>query len=351
MKGGQRFQQRRHVRGVGVEIERVARRLHQLPAVRRQVGAGPQFDLAALRQEFDLDPAAGRFGGRAGSPRFVAGRSRCAPGASQDATAHLLDAGQRALLPERQHAGDVIRWAVPEAHPRAAGIRGAAARRRSRGAAGAAQLRRLQAHLFGEHRVEPAQALEAAGERDLGDGQVGVGQQLLGLQQPLRGQVVDGTDAMAVREHAPQVPLRDAQPGGQFGHAHGRAHAHGVIDHARGMLRQHMRRIHQAQARCELRAAAQAGPEPGLLGAGGIGVEAAVLAPRRAHPADGAAVDVRRRDADEEAAVEARVVRGECLPGGVGIEFHALIIGTRASVTRRFRTHESFPKYRLFMTL
>ncbi len=309
----------------------MARRLDQLAAVRGEVRAGAQLDLVALLQELDLDPAACGFGRGAGLAGFVGRRPRRAPRAADHAAADLLDARQRTLLPERKHAGDVIRWPVSQADAQPA----AAGRRR---ACGAAQLGRLEPHLLGEHGVEAAQALEAAGERDLGDGQVGVGQQLLGLQQPLRRQVVDRADPVRLGEDAPQVALGDAQPAGEIGHAHGSADAHGMIDHARRVLREHVRRIHQAQARRELRTAAQARPEAGLFGRGGVGIEAAVLTPRRAHPAHRTAVDARRRDAHEEAAVEAGVVRGEGLPGDVGIEFHAVIIGTLQARTRRFRT-------------
>ena len=251
-------------------------------------------------------------------------RTTCGGSCGRD----FLHAGQRALFPERQHAVDVVRGAISQAHPHAVAAVG---RRRARGAAGAAQLRRLEPHLLGEDGIEAAQALEAAGQRHFGDGQVGVGEQLLGLQQALRGEVVDRADAVRLREDAAQVALGDAQPARELGHAHGGADAHRVVDHAGRVLRQHVRRIHQAQARRQFRAAAQAGPEAGLFGRGGVRVEAAVLAPRRAHPAHRAAVDACRRDAHEEAAVEARVMRGEGLPGGVGIEFHAVIIGTPAN--------------------
>ena len=62
--------------------------------------------------------------------------------------------------------------------------------------------------------------------------------------------------------------------------------------------------------------------KPPFLGFGlGLGrrrEEAAVLAPRQADAADGAAVDAGRRDADEEPAVEARVTGLQCGVGGFG---------------------------------
>jgi hypothetical protein len=89
-----------------------------------------------------------------------------------------------------------------------------------------------------------------------------------------------------LREDTPQVPLRHAEAGRELGHAHRGARPHRVVDHPRGVLREHVRRVHQAQAGRELGAAAQAGPEAACSAVAGVGEEAAVLAPGGAHAAD-----------------------------------------------------------------
>ena len=100
--------------------------------------------------------------------------------------------------------------------------------------------------------------------------------------------------------------------------------------------------VHARVARRELGAAAQAGPVARDFGRRGAREEAAVLAARHPHRAHGTAIDARRRDADEEAAVEARIVRGERAVAGVGIERHGRIMrARRPPCTRRFRTSVS----------
>ena len=80
-----------------------------------------------------------------------------------------------------------------------------------------AQLRRVQPVALGEGGVEAAQAAEAAGQRHLRHRQRGVGQQLLGQQQALRGQVVERRHAVRGLEDAPQVAVGDAQARGEGG--------------------------------------------------------------------------------------------------------------------------------------
>ena len=98
------------------------------------------------------------------------------------------------------------------------------------------------------------------------------------------------------------------------------------------MLRQRLRRIHQPDSRPARARAGSAGRAGSRrLGAGGVAEEAAVAPQRRAHPAHRPAVDAGRGDADEQPAVEARVVGLERQVGGVGIEGHAADYGQRAA--------------------
>ena len=65
----------------------------------------------------------------------------------------------------------------------------------------------------------------------------------------------------------------------------------------------------RGRVRGNLRAAAEAGAKAGLLCGGGGGEKAAVVAQGSAGRADGAAVDARGGDANEEAAIEADIAR------------------------------------------
>src|SRR4029453_5551121 len=66
--------------------------------------------------------------------------------------------------------------------------------------------------------------------------------------------------------------------------------------------------------------------------------EAAVASRRRAHAADRPAIDARRRHADEQAPVEARVAREKHLVGSVAIDRHGAIIAAGSLVASRFWT-------------
>ena len=176
----------------------------------------------------------------------------------------------------------------------------------------------------GERRVEAAQAVEAAGQRDLRDRQRRVGQQLLGQQQPPRLQVLQRRNAVLGDEDAAQVAVGDAEAPGQLGDTAVLAARRRVVDRLRRLARQRLRGVHhgpwQPRSRRDLGAAFQARPEGRGLGLGRRREEATVAAHRRAHAADRAAVDAGRRDADEQLAVEARIAGDDGLVGGVGIE-------------------------------
>ena len=74
------------------------------------------------------------------------------------------------------------------------------------------------------------------------------------------------------------------------------------------------------RVRRDLRTAAEAGAEAGVLGSGGRGKEAAVVAHGRARGADGAAIDAGGGDTGEEAAIEARIAGLERAIADFGLE-------------------------------
>jgi hypothetical protein len=106
-----------------------------------------------------------------------------------------------------------------------------------------------------------------------------------------------------------------------------------VLDQRGGCVGERARQVEQPVAGGKLRAAAHAGSKAGFLGGRGARVVAAVLRFRRLHRADGAAIHARRRDADEEPAVEAAVPRKQGVVAGVGIEAHETTVNHPA---RRF---------------
>ncbi|MCY1535640.1 hypothetical protein D9M68_710520 [compost metagenome] len=170
--------------------------------------------------------------------------------------------------------------------------------------------------MFEEGRVEAAHAAEAAGQRDLGHRQVGVGQQLFGGEQFAREQVLQGRDAQPLLEHAAQMPVAHAQARGQpFAHvAVGVQPVLRIVEPECGLLREDGGSVFPrpvAVQRCQLGPTAQAGAEPGVLGLGGMLEKAAVLAPRRGHATHRPAVDAGGGDGGEELAVETRVVRAQ----------------------------------------
>lgn len=236
--------------------------------------------------------------------------------AAQALRVHAFHAVDLARGQKAQQRRRVVRRAQPQVH--------GAGRARVR-AALAAQLRGVEPVVRAEGSIEAPHAGEAAGQRHLGDGQARVGQQLLGRQQPARLQVLQRRHAQGRLEDAAQVPVAHAQAVGQLRHQGaaavgapglGRIQQAQRLAHedARGVLHRPRQRL-----RRQLGPAAQAGPEARALGLRGEREEAAVLAPRRAHGADRAAVDAGGGHAREETPVEARVARLQSEVAGVVI--------------------------------
>ena len=201
--------------------------------------------------------------------------------------------GSRASRRSRTAAGTRARSASPPAQ-RAGGRAPAQARRRH-------AVARLP------QRVEAAHAAKSARERDLRHRQRRVGEQALREQQPLRLRVLDRRDAERAIEDAAQCRL--VTPSRCRQRFEAAVVEHAAVDQLDGRLREALGRVDARIAGRQLRPAAQARPVPCDLRRGRAREVAAVSRARRAHAADRPAVDARRRHADEEASVEARVVR------------------------------------------
>ena len=165
-----------------------------------QAVADPQQHLAVLRRKGGLDPA---------GVGVV-----CVVQPQRAAQAHgygvdLLHPHQHACVVELQHGGHVVRWPVAKPHHRARAV----VRQ-----AGAPQLGRVEPVMGHKGRVKAAHAGVTTAQRHLGDGQVGVGQQLFGRQQAAGLQVLQRRDAKLRFKNAPQMAVTDAQPGGQLLH-------------------------------------------------------------------------------------------------------------------------------------
>ena len=121
--------------------------------------------------------------------------------------------------------------------------------------------------------------------------------------------------------YAAQVAVAHPQVIGQRVQGRGLVTGHLRVEPLRGLVGQGLARVHhcpaQGAARCQLGAAFEAGAKGRRLGLCGAGKEAAVLKARRAHPADGPAVDAGAGHAGEEATVEARVARSQRQVGSI----------------------------------
>ena len=203
--------------------------------------------------------------------------------AAIDAVAHLFDAGDGARSEEGEQRVPVEGRAIGKAQDEwssSGGDDGAAAQ-----LAGRALVERE------EGVVEAADAAEACGHGDGGHGQARFVQKLLGEEHAARLRDGQGRCADVLIEEAAELTLAHAERGGELldrcAGAVERAlcnAGHGAADGAGGAAP-------CGRVRRDLRAAAEAGAEAGLLGSGGGQKEAAVFAHGRARGTDGAAVD------------------------------------------------------------
>ena len=132
---------------------------------------------------------------------------------------------------------------------------------------GRAQLARRLAEDLLAGAVELAQAAEAGGEGDLGDGQVGVVEQPAGEMHPRRARQPVGRHAHVRDEESAQVPGRDTEPLTQVGLASEVECA--VEDQAHRAADQLRRAPREGEGlRPPIRATAMARPVAGGLGGG-----------------------------------------------------------------------------------
>ena len=170
--------------------------------------------------------------------------------------------------------------------------------------------------------VESAQAREAAGERDLGDRQDRLGQQLLGQEEPPREQQLDRRNAQLLLHDAPNLPRAELELFGD------RLEPRLLVQRAllealHNQVRDPLRIVHRRASRRQLRPAPQARAEAGLLGFLRRVEEPAVGRLWRLRRADRPAINPGGRDADEEDAVKPPIARGERLVQATMILVHA----------------------------
>src|SRR6266853_1074366 len=246
------------------------------------------------------------------------------------AALHRFDAGDRAYAEECTHRRPIERRPETQFELEHVGDSGC---RRSTPLL-AAQLTGPEPVALLEERVETPHAAETARERDLGDRQRSVGEEALREQQLLRLREFHRRYAELGAESAAQVPVGDAQARGD--RVQSFLVQRPVFHHARGGLREARRRVHARVAGCELRPAAQARPVAARLRGRRAREEAAVLAFGRLDGAHRAAIDARRRDRDEKAAVKSGVTRFERPVTDTGVENHARIMSATAGLVWPF---------------
>ena len=232
--------------------------------------------------------------------------------AAIDAVADLFNAGDGAWSEEGEQRVPVEGWAIGEAQDKRSGGGG------RDGAA--AQLAGRPFVECEEGVVETADAAEARGHGDGGHGEARFVQKLLGEEHAagLRDGQWRGTDVLI--EQAAELALADAERGREPLDRRTRAVERALGDASHRAAHRVCSATPCRRVRRDLRAAAEAGAEAGLLCSGGGWKEAAVLAHRCARGTDRTAVDAGGGDTGEEAAVEARIVRLERAIADVGVE-------------------------------
>src|SRR6266853_375444 len=246
------------------------------------------------------------------------------------AVLHRFDAGDRAHAEKCAHRRPIERRPETQLELEHVGCGGYWRTASER----AAQLPGFEAVALLEERVETPHAAEAARECHLGDGQRSVGEETLREQQLLRLREFHGRYSELGAESATQVPVGDAQAPGEG--IESLLVQRPVFHHARGGLREARGRVHARVAGRELRSAAQARPVTTRLRGRGARKETAVLALGRLDGADRAAIDARRRNRDEKAAVKSGVTRFERPVTDAGVENHELIMSAVAGLVWPF---------------
>ena len=130
---------------------------------------------------------------------------------------HELAASHHMRLEKRHHRFGVIGWPVAQAH-RDAALAKRAFRRAARAGAAPPQRGGVEPVMRHKGGIEAAHAGKAAHQRDLRDGQRGVGQQLLGGQQAPRLQVLQRRNAQVRLKNSLQMAGADPEAGRQRRH-------------------------------------------------------------------------------------------------------------------------------------
>jgi hypothetical protein len=157
---------------------------------------------------------------------------------------------------------------------------------------------------------------------------------MFGEQQPARLREFHRRNAVFVFDDAAQLARAQRKLGGQVFHV-GVAQE-SFFDACDGKPGDAPHRVHGRRTRCEFGAAAQAGPISCGLGTGGVRIEGAPVATRRADGADGPAVNAGRGNGHEEHAVETRVARLDRFVAVVLIELHGGRVAARSEPVSPF---------------
>ena len=184
-----------------------------------------------------------------------------------------------------------------------------------------------------ERLVEATDAAEAGGERNIGHGQIGLVDELLGEENAARLRHRDRCSAEVLLEETSQLAPRQTKGLGQHFNIT-------IVEGAR--LDQRQRPRHRGRAAMpngdvwrELGPASQAGPKTGRLGGGGGEVVADVL-PVWTRRADRPAIDAGRLNGGEDPPIEAGIVGREGVVAGGDVNLHAGIIGAASPSVSRF---------------
>ncbi len=244
-----------------------------------------------------------------------------------DIVSDSLNAGNGACAQKRQHGLPIIGRPIGETDRQRAGFAlGAVAEMPQR-------RRRTPEHLQKSF-VEPADAVEARRQRDLGHRQRCLVNQLLGQQHPPRLRHRDRRRPDMLAEQPPQLSRADAEPVGKAldislveaaGFDQGERARHGVAGAA----------PEREIGRC-FRPAAQAWAKAGLLGRRRGRIERYILEFRGAGGANRPAVDAGGFDAHEQPAIEAGITGRDGAVAGGAVHIHHRSIVHCSELVSRF---------------
>ena len=189
-----------------------------------------------------------------------------------------------------------------------------------------------------EEGVEPANAGEAAGQGDLDQRQIRLGDQLLRQQEAARLSKLDRRDAVLLADRSPELSRAEAKLTGERLQAAVAIERLG-LDPRTGEPGRASHGIDRGMPRRQLGPATQAGAEAHLFSHRGVGKKSTSIAARRARRTDRPAVDAGGRHAHEEKPVKPHVAGGQGTVTGFVVEFHDGTVPLRRDKSRHFRTY------------